>query len=777
MEYTQNDLVLINKEFEELRLASLKRCSSQEEYDDVLRAFDFACEAHKGVRRKSGEPYIIHPIEVAKIVVNEIGLGHKSIVAALLHDVVEDTHYTVEDISNMFGEKIASLVDGLTKIKAAMDSKGGKSGGTLQAENFKRIILTLNEDVRVVLIKLADRLHNIRTIGSMPDYKKDKILSETMYIFIPLAHRLGLHNIKSEMENIWLKTRNPELYAEIVAKTQAVIDEKSEALDKFIEPIEKVLRSNGYTDFRISKRTKNPYSIWKKMQTKNVEFDDIYDIYGIRIIFTPKDGYDERSQCWYIYSMVSELYTSKTDRIRDWVSHPKSNGYEALHCTVMSKGSGWVEVQIRSERMNEIAEKGVAAHWIYKQKGQDSPRSEQDMDTWLDMVRGVLENPDSNALEFLDKFHDTLLGQEIYVFTPMGDSKVLPKGATALDFAYNIHTKIGNKAIAAKINLKLSPLSTVLHNGDQVEIITAESQKPQPEWMDFLKTSKAKNCLYDALKEEIDDSITKGREMLETELEKSGIKLHSNVMKKLLIEFKLNTKEELYNKISTGIISLKNLDKILRKNTENKNVIYWTFKLFSNSDKKDKSEDNNNDESIQMTDEEIKEKIIKTKLDKNRNFILTGKDKGASTDKDSHITYRIADCCYPIPGDNIVGFINDNGEVVVHKKTCPEAVNLASVKGDRIVNAKWSKDTIASFLARIRIFGADRMGILNEVTKCTTLDMAINIRKVSIATHDGIFEGYIDCYVSNTEDLNNLMSQVRKISGVESVTRIDITED
>ncbi len=772
MEYTKSDLEIIGKEFEELRLASLKRCSSQEEYDDVLRAFEFACEAHKGVRRKSGEPYIIHPIEVANIVVNEIGLGHKSIVAALLHDVVEDTHYTVEDIANMFGEKIASLVDGLTKIKAAMDLN---EGSTLQAENFKRIILTLNDDIRVVLIKLADRLHNIRTIGSMPDYKKDKILSETMYIFIPLAHRLGLYNIKSEMENIWLKTRNPEVYEDIVRKTQGVIASKSEALDKFIEPISAILKQEGFDNFNIYKRTKNPYSIWKKMQTKHVEFDDIFDIYGIRIIFTPKEGYDERQQCWYIYALISGLYSSKMDRIRDWVTHPKSNGYEALHCTLMSAGSGWVEVQIRSERMNEIAEKGVAAHWIYKKQGQEGGKytNENEIENWLNMVRGVLENPDSNALEFLDQFHETLLNQEIYVFTPKGESKSMQKGATALDFAYSIHTKIGNKAIAAKINHKLSPLSTVLRNGDQVEIITAENQKPQPEWLSFLKTQRARNYLYEALKDEIDDSITKGREMLESELAKSGIKLHSNVMKKLLIEFKLNTKEEFYNKIATGVISLKDLDKILKKNSENKRVSYWSFKLFSSGP------DNilDTEDDVEMTDEEIKEKIIKTKLDKNRDFILTGKDKGAGKDMDSHITYRIADCCYPIPGDNIVGFISENGEVVVHKKTCPEAVNLASLRGDRIVNAKWSKDTIASFLARIRIFGADRMGILNEVTKCTTLDMAINIRKVSIATHDGIFEGYIDCYVRSTEDLNNLMNHVRKISGVESVNRIDIRED
>lgn len=774
MDYTDNDGALIGKEFEELRLASLKRCSSQEEYDAIIRAYEFAKEAHKGVRRRSGEPYIIHPISVAKIVVNEIGLGYKSIVAALLHDVVEDTEYTVEDIKRLFGEKVASLVDGLTKIKAAMDSNGRSS---LQAENFRRIILTLNDDVRVVLIKLADRLHNIRTIDAMPDYKKDKILSETMYLFVPLAHRLGLYKMKSEMENIWLKTRNPKEYEDIVQKTEKLVQSKGEAMNKFIEPISEALKNAGY-EFEIKKRIKPPYSIWRKIQEKHVEFEDIFDIYGIRIIFVPKSNEDERTQCWHIYSLVSGLYTSKTDRIRDWVSRPKSNGYEALHCTVMSNGGGWVEVQIRSERMNAVAEKGVAAHWIYKQNGS-AEVNEKDMERWLDMVRDVLENPDVNALSFLDRFHESLLDNEIYVFTPKGESKSLPKGSTALDFAYGIHSQIGNRAIAAKINLKLSPLSKVLRNGDQVEIITAESQKPQPEWLEFLKTTKAKNYVYEALKGDVDDSIRSGRKMLEDALQKYGIQLHRNVLRKLLLEYNLQMKEELYNKISTGVISLDNLGKILRKNTENKNVIYWTLKLFRNNDKKNNAGEDSlySDGSDEMSNAEIRDKIIKSKLDKNRELILTEKEKGIGIDPDSPITYRVADCCYPIPGDNILGFITDSGEVAIHKKTCPEAVNLAAIHGDRIVNAKWSKNTIASFLARIRIFGLDRMGILNELTKLTTLVLNINIRKVSIATHDGIFEGYIDCYVRSTEDLDMLMAHIRKIKGIENVTRTDIKED
>lgn len=774
MDFDQNDYDLINKEFEGLRLASLKRCSTQDEYDGVLKAFEFANEAHKGIRRRSGEPYIIHPISVAKIVVTEIGLGYKSIVTALLHDIVEDTEYTVEDIKRIFGEKIASLVDGLTKIKAAMDT----NGGTLQAENFKRIILTLNDDVRVVLIKLADRLHNIRTIDSMPDYKKDKILGETMYIFVPLAHRLGLYKIKSEMENIWLKTRNPEVYDEIERKTGGFVKEKGMAMDNFIKPIAEVLTNAGYS-FQIIKRTKSPYSIWRKMEEKHIQFEDVYDIYGIRIIFKTAPEDDERAMCFNIYALVSGIYPSKTDRLRDWVHSPKSNGYEALHCTVMSNVGDWVEVQIRTERMNAIAEKGVAAHWAYKEKDRDSS-TEKDMNNWLTMVREVLENPDVNALQFLDNFHKSLMDKEIFVFTPKGESKALPNGSTALDFAYYIHSHIGNKAIAAKINLKLSALSTVLRNGDQVEIITAESQKPSPEWLEFLKTPKAKNYVYEALKEYIGDSITRGRDILEKELAKYGVKLHSNVMRKLLSEYQVATKEELYNKISTGVISLSDLQKVLRKNNQKKNVIYWTFSLFKNKKESQEIEENENEDRDEMSNDDIRKEFIKNHLGKNRDIILSQKGKAlpiSSDNEEETITYRVADCCYPIPGDNIVGFLNDNAEIIVHKKTCPEAINLASIHGDRIVNAKWNRNTVESFLARIRVLGTDRIGILNELTKITTLVLNINIRKLTVASHDGIFEGYFDCYVKSTKDLEELTEHIKKIKGIEKVSRTDITED
>lgn len=767
--FSQEDNNLIYKEFESLRLASLKRCATQEEYEGVIKAFEFANKAHEGVRRRSGEPYILHPIAVAKVVVQEIGLGYKSIVAALLHDVVEDTEYTVEDISRLFGEKIASLVDGLTKIKSAMDSKHSEAAAdgilypgkltqiqekSLQAENFKRILLTLNDDVRVILIKLADRLHNLRTIQYMPERKKDKILSETMYIFIPLAHRLGLYSMKSEMENIWLRYREPEAYETISRQLNELMARKQYAIDQFIQPIEAILKKAGY-NFTISKRTKTPYSIWKKMQSKSLPFDQIYDLFAVRIIFEPKDnGTTERKQCWDIYSLISEDYQSKLDRIRDWVSTPKSNGYEALHCTLMSPQGNWVEVQIRTIRMNEIAEKGIAAHWSYK----GVSKTESDLDEWLNKVREVLEDPDANALQLLDKFHDELLSSEIYVFTPKGESRRLPKGSTALDFAYYIHTEIGNRAIAAKVNLKLVPLSHVLKNGDQIEIITAESQKPQREWLNFAATPKAKELIYNALKSDIKNSIKEGQTILEAELAKHGVKPQMRVLKKLIREYKLNNKEELYSKIGVGLVDLSGLEKILKKNTENKFVKYWNFQFlnFSGNNDKDDSKDKKTDKLPE--------------INKKQDYLLQ------ENPLDKTLTYKVAECCKPIPGDAVIGFVDDNNQVTIHKKVCPQATALASIQGGKIVNVKWTKHIMLSFLARIEMKGIDRLGLVNDITKYITLVLSINIRKIHFETHDGIFEGYIDLYVHNTEDLDLLMKRIQKIKGVENVTRVDIKE-
>lgn len=765
--YTKEDIELINAEFEGLRLASLEKCATAEEHKTVLRAFEFAKEAHKGVRRRSGEPYILHPISVAKIVVKEIGLGHKSIAAALLHDIVEDTEYTVEDIDRLFGGKIASLVDGLTKIKSAMDNRHNREGldelplesvdldeieaireKSEQAENFKRILLTLNDDVRVILIKLADRLHNLRTIGSMPERKKDKILSETMYIFIPLAHRLGLYELKSEMENIWLRFREPDAYSSIVKKMEKLVREKEDAIGKFIVPIANVLNSNGIK-YKISKRTKTPYSIWRKMENKGIPFNEIYDLYAVRVVFEPQDKQSERNQCWDIYTRISELYISKTDRIRDWVSTPKSNGYEALHCTLMSNQGNWIEVQIRSVRMDEVAEKGIAAHWSYKGVN----KSELEMDRWLNMVSDVLNNPNANAIEFLDRFHEGLLATEIYIFTPKGDSKPIPKGSTALDFAYYIHSEIGNKAIAAKVNLKLVPLSYILRNGDQVEIVTSESTRAQREWLEFVTSAKAKSAIYDALKGDHKNALHVGQNMLENELSKYGVKPQQRVFKKLLLAYKVNSKEELYIKIYTGLVNLSNLEEILKNNTENKLVKYWNLQFFSRNKESKKTQ----------TDDK------KPEFDKKKDYIL-------QENTDNTLSYKVAECCSPIPGDTVIGFLDSKNNVTVHKKVCPVAISLAAREGGKIVNAKWTKHTVLSFLCKIEIKGIDRLGIVSEITQYITKILNVNIRKIHFETHDAIFEGYLELYVHNSEDLDDMIKSILKIKGVDSIKRVNIKE-
>ena len=747
-EFTQEDKDLIQREFEPLRIASLKRCADQEQYELVLKAFDFANKAHYGVRRRSGEPYIIHPIAVARIVVQEIGLGCKSICAALLHDVVEDTDYTVEDIRTHFSDRIALLVDGLTKIKTALDSdKGVLEERSQQADNVKRILLTLNDDARIVLIKLADRLHNMRTIEYMPAYKREKILSETMYIFIPLAHRLGLNNIKSEMENIWLKNKEAQAYEDIEKMLAKATVEKGPIIDNFIAPVEKILTDAGFK-FRIMKRMKTPYSIWKKMNTKNIPFDEIFDIYAVRIIFEPRTDVDasERDQCWHIFSLITSKYRYKPERTRDWVSAPKLNGYEALHLTLISEGT-WIEVQIRSERMNAIAESGVAAHWTYKQSHPgDTFEQDRDLDTWIKGVKDILDNPDANALQFLDNFHEELTAGEMFAFTPQGESISIPKGSTALDFAYYIHSAIGNKAIAAKVNMKLVSLSTVLHNGDQVEIITSDNAKPKREWLDFLVTSRARNQVLLSMKSINKDNIATGISILKKKLAERNIILQARVIRKLISYYKMNNKEELYNRIGIGLIDLEDLDDALKNNARRRDVQMWGIKLLSpqtNSGKIDKSKD-------YILEEDI--------------------DKGT-------ISFHTADCCHPIPGDNVVGVVNVDGSVTVHKTSCPVFTDFAATNGDRIVSVRWSKHFIMSYLTQITIRGIDRIGILNEITKEISLVLEVNIRKIVIEAHDEVFEGYIDLYVHNTEDLDRLIERLRNIKGIENVLRTNIEDE
>ena len=724
-EFTQQDYEVIARDYADLKEAARKRCTDSTELDVIQKAFEFANEAHKGVRRRSGEPYILHPIAVAKIVVSNIGLGYKSIVAALLHDVVEDTHYTVENLKNLFGEKVAAIVDGLTKIKTVLDNENKAEQKSIQAENFKRILLTLNDDARVVLIKLADRLHNCRTIEFMPEHKRDKILSETMFVFIPLAHRLGLYGVKSEMEDIWLRYKEPEAFHEITSKINRNVIDKEKEINDFIAPIDTALQSAGFR-FEIKKRVKTPYSIWNKMNNKGIDFDQIYDLYAVRIIFDEENdaGETERDQCYHIFSIITSLYRYKSDRVRDWVNYPKNNGYEALHCTLMSHTGIWIEVQIRSKRMNEIAEKGIAAHWAYKKDGF-AEGTESEMDKWIAKIKEILVNPDVNALDLLDMIHNDLIKSDIFVFTPKGDTRSIEKGATALDFAYLIHSQIGNRAIAAKINYRLMPLSYVLKTGDQVEIITAENENPKREWLDFVKTSKARKFILDSLKSQRQTIINLGRTMLVNKLQSIGKSLNDKTIKSLMEEFEVfdTNPEELYFKIGSGLVSLEGLDEKMKKYQGINKESYF---VISNTDEKQK--------------------------------------------------YVLASCCTPIRGESVIGFKASDGTITVHTRTCPNANSLAAKFGDKILTVKWAdkENTGNHYLARIFLKGTDRMGMINDITKVTSKVMGVNIRRFNIGTEDGIFDGFIDLYVNDMQNLENLIKKLQKINGVESVSRKDL---
>ena len=736
-QFNSHDHEVIARDYADLKEAARKRCNDQSELDMIQKAFDFANEAHKGVRRRSGEPYILHPIAVAKIVVSNIGLGYKSIIAALLHDVVEDTTYTVDDLRNLFGDKVATIVEGLTKIKTVLDNEDKAQQKSMQAENFKRILLTLNDDVRVVLIKLADRLHNCRTIEYMPEHKRDKILSETMFVFIPLAHRLGLYGVKSEMEDIWLRYKEPEAFHEITAKVNRNVIDKDKEINDFIAPIDQALQKAGFR-YEIKKRVKTPYSIWNKMNKKMIDFDQIYDLYAVRIIFDPGENTTEteRDQCYHIFSIVTGMYRYKADRVRDWVNYPKNNGYEALHCTLMSKTGIWIEVQIRSRRMNEVAEKGIAAHWAYKKDGFAGNESE--MDKWITKVKDILVNPDVNALDLLDMIHNDLIKTDILVFTPKGEQKSIEKGATALDFAYAIHTHIGNKAIAAKVNLKLVPLSYVLKTGDQVEIITAENEKPKREWLEFVKTRKAKSIITDYLKSERLDTIRIGKKMLNDQLEALGYKLNDKIVNQLMKGYSVydSKPEELFFRVGIGSIRLGDLSEVLKKVQEEKNSSKSFFNLFKKKDS---------------------------------DYVIS--EKGDSKHK-----YEIASCCNPIPGDSVVGFLGADGTVTVHKRTCAKANDLASKFGDKIVIPKWeqAKTQNLSFLVRLSLKGFDRIGMINDITRYISFVMSVNIRKFCLGTEDGVFDGYIDLYVNDMADLDKLIRRLQKIEGVQSVIRTDL---
>ena len=744
-EFGEKDYEVISRDWEVLKASAQKRCANEKELEVVKRAFDFANDAHRNVRRRSGEPYMLHPIAVAQIVVDDIGLGYKSISAALLHDVVEDTDYTVEDIREQFGDKIASLVDGLTKIKNVLDTEQ-KTRGTditqqsLQAENFKRILLTLNDDVRVVLIKLADRLHNCRTIEHMPEHKRDKILSETMFIFIPLAHRLGLYSIKSELENIWLKYKEPDAYTDINARIEREIEEKGREMAEFVLPIEEALEKAGF-HYELKKRVKTPYSVWQKMQTKGVSFEEVYDLYAIRIIFDtdPRSAESERDQCYHIFSIITGIYRYMPERLRDWVKHPKSNGYEALHCTLLSNSGVWVEVQIRTRRMDDIAEKGIAAHWMYKKHGIMG-EGDYEMDAWLDRIKEILVNPDVNALELLDIIHKDLTSPDIYVFTPKGEQRSLPKGSTALDFAYAIHTEIGNKAIAAKVNQKLVKLSQELATGDKVEIITAEDGKPQPEWLKFLQTHRARTVVTDYFKTQRKQSLEYGRNTLESAVKDLGYETDEATLQRLEVAYDVGSRDELYYAIAMGQVSLDNLSDVIKRSSGGR--LSWIRKMFRSESK---------------AEEKTGETVIIGSMDPNAP------------------QFSIATCCNPIPGDAVVGIKAPDGTITVHKKTCAVADRIAARHGDWVVVPKWleqAEDT--SFLVRISLRGLDRVGMLNEITRRVSLVMGVNMRRLNLVAEGGLFEGDIDLYVNSKDILDKMIKKLSSIEGIENVSRKEL---
>ena len=735
MGYTAEDENLIKEKWDDLLLSCTKICKNDEDWNFIKRAFFLAKEAHEGVRRRSGEPYLLHPIAVAKIVIEEIGLGVKSVVAALLHDVVEDTEYSVEDMERIFGPKIASMVDGLTKMSGVFNADTSE-----QAEYFRKVLLTLSDDVRVILIKIADRLHNMRTLGAMPMNKQIKITGETIYLFAPLAYRLGLYSIKSELEDLCMKYRFPQQYAEITQKLHESEASRREFIDKFNAPIIAALNRDNF-NYEISGRVKSVYSIWSKMQRKQIPFEEIYDLFAIRIVFKPLPFPSEKTQCWQIYSTITDIYTPKPDRLRDWISMPKANGYEALHSTVMGPDGVWVEVQIRTQRMEDIAERGFAAHWKYKHA--TISQDEDEFDKWLKQIRAALNSPTENAVDFLDNFKLSLYTSEIVVFTPKGEARKMPFGATALDFAYDIHSKIGNNAISAKINHKLEPITTQINSGDQIEIITADTARPKPEWLEIVTTAKAKSAIKSFLKRERQNNIKRGMQLLEEKMKSLNIQLSGRVLRKIVPIYECNNKEELYSKIGAGIISLDDLEKVLKVNAKSKILKFWT--LFIPQKKEE------GDETPQPGD------------------IAPAKDL-----PDNEPQFEIADCCKPIPGDKVVGYRDPaTGRIIVHKATCDELNRLAAQYGKNIVKEeiKWSQHKAMSYLVTLELRGIDRQGLLLDLAKVVSDDFNINIREVNIHSHDGIFEGNVSLYVKDAESLHAVMDKLRKIKGIESVKR------
>lgn len=728
----------IQLEFEAL-LEDYRNTNHRQKIELITKAFNFAKAAHKGIKRRSGEPYIMHPLAVARIVVKEIGLGSTSICSALLHDVVEDTDYTVEDIENLFGPKIAQIVDGLTKISGGVFAEKASE----QAENFRRLLITMSEDIRVILIKIADRLHNMRTLGSMPQAKQFKIAGETQYIYAPLAHRLGLFRIKTELENLSFKFEHPDTFKEIEDKL--AVDEEARRIfyNEFSEPIRKKLTELGY-EYKLKERIKSVYSIWLKMTTRNIPFEEVFDILAERIVFKPKEGLSEKDQCWMLYSAITSIYKPHPERIRDWISTPKANGYEALHVTVMGQGGRWVELQIRSERMNDIAEKGLAAHWKYKSGEQD----ESELDKWLKTIKELLENPEPNAIDFMDTFKLNLFASEIFVFTPKGEIKTIALGATALDFAYNVHSELGSHCIGAKVNHKLVPLNYKLNSGDQIEILTSKKQTPQPEWLDFVTTARAKTKLRNIFKKEEKILISEGQKKIEDALKNISLLPDNENIVPLLRHFNFTQRNELYIQAAKGTLDLSEIEKIFFKpKSENVIVKYLKMPFVGGSDNKQTS-------SVSA----------ESKVDRKKSMKLTDENAGK--------TYILGECCQPIPGDDVLGYVDESEKVIVHKRQCKVAAKLKSSYGERIVAVDWATHKILSFVQVLEIKGIDKKGVLIEILKVISEGYGVNISKINIETNASMFVGRFFITVHDTEDINNLCKNIIKIKEIKSVQRI-----
>ena len=742
------DEKLINDAFQTL-LDSYLASRHRKKVDLITKAFNFARQAHKGVRRLSGEPYIMHPIAVAQIACQEVGLGSTSICSALLHDVVEDTDYTVEDIENLFGTKIAQIVDGLTKISGGIFGEQASA----QAENFKKLLLTMSDDIRVILIKICDRLHNMRTLESQPANKQYKIAGETLYIYAPLANRLGLYKVKSELENLSFRFEHPDEFATIDKKLQKTQQQREELFEQFKAPIKEALDKMGI-DYEIKQRVKTPYSIWNKMQNKHVTFEEIYDILAVRIIFTPKTREEEVNECFNIYVAISKIYKSHPDRLRDWLSQPKANGYQALHVTLMSKTGQWIEVQIRSDRMDEVAEQGFAAHWKYKDGLEDEEYTEDEaeLNDWLRTIKEILDDPQPDAMDFLDTIKLNLFASEIFVFTPKGEIKTMPAGCTALDFAFSIHTFLGSHCIGAKVNHKLVPISHKLQSGDQVEIITSKAQHVNPSWINFVSTAKAKAKIQAILRRDNREIQKAGEEILQEFLKKNNMEMSAAVADQLAEFHEIKKRSDFFVALGekTVLLGEKDIDELNGKNKKDDNALGWRkFVPFVGKKKKEAPQ------------EELF--IVPEKFNKKKPVYIS---------EENINKYKFTGCCHPIPGDDALGYINNKNQIEIHKRTCPVAAKLKTSYGNRIVDIKWDMHKKLYFDATIRIGGIDRMGMLNEITQVISSQMNVNIHKLTITSEEGIFDGSIELRVHDRENVQAIINNLKNIPDLKEISQI-----